>query len=371
MVLRGGRDPLRADLLGRRLRPDRPRAARARLARRGDLLHLGPHEQRGGVPLSALRAACSARTTCPTARTCATSRAASAWATSIGVGKGTVTLDDFDAGRRHLRHRPEPRHEPPADAHRARRPRRGAGATSSASTRCASAALDRFAHPQDVRDLLTGGTAIAELFLPVRINGDVALLKGIMKEVLEEERRRPARCSTGPSSPSTRPASTSSPPRSRRVSWDEIVEQSGVDRDADPRGRREIYVDAERVIACWAMGLTQHKNGGRQHPGGRQPAPAPRQHRQARRGGLPGARAQQRAGRPHDGHLRAPLGRLPRPPRPRRSASSRRASTATTSSRRSRRCTRAARASSSPWAATSSPPRPTPRTPPRPCAAAG
>ena len=44
------------------------------------------------------------------------------------------------------------------------------------------------------------------------------------------------------------------------ASWDEIVAQSGIDRDLIRRAAR-IYIDAERVIACWAMGLTQHKNG--------------------------------------------------------------------------------------------------------------
>ena len=80
--------------------------------------------------------ASSAPTTCPTARTCATSRAAWRCARRIGVGKGTVQLEDFDAGRRHLRHRPEPGHQPPAHAdHPAGRPP-GAAAASSASTRC-------------------------------------------------------------------------------------------------------------------------------------------------------------------------------------------------------------------------------------------
>ena len=50
-----GLEPVRADLLGRRVRPDRRRARAARFARRGDLLHVRAHEQRGGVLLPALR----------------------------------------------------------------------------------------------------------------------------------------------------------------------------------------------------------------------------------------------------------------------------------------------------------------------------
>ena len=49
----------------------------------------------------------------------------------------------------------------------------------------------RFKHPQEFWTWLGAGTQLADLFLQVRINGDVALLKGLMKEVLDAEERRP------------------------------------------------------------------------------------------------------------------------------------------------------------------------------------
>src|SRR5690606_18272882 len=52
-------------------------------------------------------------------------------------------------------------------------------------------ALERFAHPQTVRGWLGGGTGISDQYVQVRIGGDIALLKGVMKIVLEEEARRP------------------------------------------------------------------------------------------------------------------------------------------------------------------------------------
>ena len=51
--------------------------------------------------------------------------------------------------------------------------------------------MTRFKHPQDVLGLIGAGTTLADLFLQVRINGDVALLKGIMKAVFKQEERRP------------------------------------------------------------------------------------------------------------------------------------------------------------------------------------
>ena len=49
--------------------------------------------------------------------------------------------------------------------------------------------MTHFKHPQDVLGWVGGGTELADLFLQVRINGDVALLKGMMKEVLAAEDR--------------------------------------------------------------------------------------------------------------------------------------------------------------------------------------
>ena len=120
MVRRAGRRPLRADLLGRRLRARSPTSCNA-LASPDEavVLHLGPRQQRGGVSLRPLRRASSAPTTCPTARTCATSRAALGLTETIGIGKATVKIEDFELRRRDLRHRPEPGHQPSAHADRA------------------------------------------------------------------------------------------------------------------------------------------------------------------------------------------------------------------------------------------------------------
>jgi molybdopterin-dependent oxidoreductase alpha subunit len=178
---------------------------------------------------------------------------------SIGVGKGTVSLEDFtqaDAifviGQNPGTNHPRMLSTLEAAA------RRGCHIISINPLH--ERALDRFAHPQDVRDLLTGGTAIAELFLPVRINGDVALLKGIMKEVIAEERRRSGQVLDRAFIAAHTSGFEEFAAALEAVPWDEIIEQSGVDRALIRRAAR-VYVEAERVIACWAMGLTQHKNG--------------------------------------------------------------------------------------------------------------
>jgi molybdopterin-dependent oxidoreductase alpha subunit len=124
----------------------------------------------------------------------------------------------------------------------------------------AESGMIRFKNPQEPLGLLGPGTPIACLFLPVRINGDVALLKGIMKEMLERDRRDGKTVlahdyiahHTEGFEPFVRDLEAQS--------WDEILEQSGVSRELI-REAADIAVSSERMIVCWAMGITQHENG--------------------------------------------------------------------------------------------------------------
>jgi molybdopterin-dependent oxidoreductase alpha subunit len=178
---------------------------------------------------------------------------------TIGVGKGTVSLDDISLADAIfvIGQNPGTNHPRMLSALEAAA-RRGCHIISVNPLH--ERALDRFAHPQHVRDMLTGGTAIAELFLPVRINGDVALLKGIMKEVLAEERRRPGQVLDRSFIAEHTSGFDEFAAALDAVTWDEIVEQSGIDLDLI-RKAAQVYINADRVIVCWAMGLTQHKNG--------------------------------------------------------------------------------------------------------------
>ncbi len=125
--------------------------------------------------------------------------------------------------------------------------------------------LIRFKNPQEPLQLLGPGTPLACLFLQVRVNGDVALFKGLAKYMLERDR-----------------ASTSANRGKGLLAhdfiehhtegfeafakdvdatpWEEIVAASGVSRDHIAEAG-EIALASERMICCWAMGITQHQNG--------------------------------------------------------------------------------------------------------------
>jgi molybdopterin-dependent oxidoreductase alpha subunit len=177
---------------------------------------------------------------------------------TLGVGKGTVSLDDFEKADAIfvIGQNPGTNH-----------PRMLSALQSAARRGCHivsvnplhERAMDRFAHPQHVSEMLTGGTSIAEFVVPVRINGDVAFLKGMMKEVMDEERRRPGQVLDRAFIDEHTSGFNEFAAALDAASWDEIVAQSGISRDLI-RKAAEVYIKAERVIACWAMGLTQHKN---------------------------------------------------------------------------------------------------------------
>ncbi|WZO96202.1 FdhF/YdeP family oxidoreductase [Isosphaeraceae bacterium EP7] len=180
-------------------------------------------------------------------------------AETLGVGKGTVSIEDFNHADAIFLMGQNPGTNHPRMLttleHAARR-----GCHIVAINPIHELGLSRFAHPQSPVDMLTGGRQICELFLQVRINGDVALLKGIMKEVLEEERRRPGEVLDHRFIDAHTSGFREFAADIEAASWDEIVESSGIDRELI-RSAAQIYINAKATIICWAMGLTQHKNG--------------------------------------------------------------------------------------------------------------
>ena len=177
---------------------------------------------------------------------------------TIGVGKGTVTLQDFDLADLIfvIGQNPGTNHPRMLSTLRAAK-RRGCKIVH--VNPLPEAGLARFKHPQHPADLLGGGTELTDLFLQVRVNGDVPLLKGLMKEVLEEEKRRPGEVLDRRFIEEKAHGFEEFARALDGVGWDEIVEQGGVAR-AQLQEAARLYAGSERVIVCWAMGLTQHKN---------------------------------------------------------------------------------------------------------------
>lgn len=182
----------------------------------------------------------------------------SALGETIGVGKGTVSLDDFNLAQAIfvIGQNPGTNH-----------PRMLSALQKAKLNGCKlvhinplpEVGMTRFKHPRDVLGWLGSGTTLADLFLQVRINGDVALLKGIMKAVLAAEELATPNVLDHDFIEKHTTGFEEFAAALRSADWDEIVEQSGVSRE-QLEAAAKIFIESDRTIFCWAMGLTQHKN---------------------------------------------------------------------------------------------------------------
>ena len=178
---------------------------------------------------------------------------------TIGIGKGTVTLQDFNEAETIfvIGQNPGTNHPRMLSALEEAK-HNGCRIVSINPIR--ERGLEAFAHPQKPSALLGKSTTISDLYLQVRINGDVALLKGIMKGVLDREAAAPGTVLDHEFIAEHTHGFDDFKAALEKESWDEIVEQSGISR-ADIDAAADIYCEAKSAIICWAMGLTQHKNG--------------------------------------------------------------------------------------------------------------
>ena len=207
--------PLHADRLGRRLPARSGRRCDASRARtRPSSTPPGARRTRRRSSTSC-SCAPSARTTCRTARTCATSRRRVALAEVIGIGKGSVSLDDIHEAELILvvGQNPGTNHPRMLTALETAKQR---GATIIAVNPLPEAGLPRFRNPQTAARPVGRGTELADLHLPIRVCGDLALFQalGSLLVAKEDAARAPAgraRCSTWSSSASTRPGSRRGP----------------------------------------------------------------------------------------------------------------------------------------------------------------
>ncbi|HWL91972.1 MAG TPA: FdhF/YdeP family oxidoreductase, partial [Phycisphaerae bacterium] len=188
----------------------------------------------------------------------------------IGIGKGCVTLHDLEhtdaifiigqnPGTNHPRML--------SSLQRAKATHDGnPGATIVSINPMPEIGSFRFKNPQDLKNplrlpdfLLGKGTELSDLWLPIRINGDVGVLKGIMKEMLAAEERNPGTVFDHDFIRDYTVGFDAFIGDLRAASWDDILVSSGVTRE-QIRAAAETAIKAKRIICCWAMGLTQHKN---------------------------------------------------------------------------------------------------------------
>jgi molybdopterin-dependent oxidoreductase alpha subunit len=183
---------------------------------------------------------------------------------SIGVGKGTVTLEDFD----HcdalfcIGHNPGTNHPRMLTTLREVSKR---GVPIIVVNPLRERGLERFTSPQHPMEMLTlSSTPIASTYYQVKVGGDIAVLKGIMKTLLALDKKNLAEGGPGVLDRDFIKNHTTGVDELLTdidaTSWDAIEEASGLPR-SDIESTGNIYAKAERVIINYGMGITQHRHG--------------------------------------------------------------------------------------------------------------
>lgn len=182
---------------------------------------------------------------------------------SIGVGKGTVRLHDFEHADAIFVFGQNPGTNHPRMLHSLRHAAdRGAHIVSFNTLR--ERGLERFANPQNPLELLTPmAGAISETYLQPHLGGDMAAVRGMVKTLLETHRQRLAQAQQGLFDTDFIANHTQGVDayleQVDATPWSKIEQQSGL-TETQLRNVAEIYSRSPRVICTWAMGITQHKH---------------------------------------------------------------------------------------------------------------
>ena len=220
---------------------------------------------------------------------------------SIGTGKGTCSLDDFEKADLIIVIGQNPASNHPrmmVALHEAKK----RGATVLAINPLRERGFANFSDPKNIGELLRDkGIAVADEIYQVRIGGDFALLKGVMKALLESERATPGMVFDHEFIERHTEGFDALIADLDACDLDDLDCPLGPGRSADARYRRAVTPPRRRGDADLVHGPDPPPAGRGNHPAGGQSRAAARQYRPRRRRRDAGARPLQCAGRPDHG----------------------------------------------------------------------
>lgn len=177
---------------------------------------------------------------------------------TLGVGKGTVTVDDFSKADAIFIFGQNPGSNHPRML-KALQKAAANGCKIVSINPLIEAGLMRFKNPQHLSGIIGNGSALSDLLLQVKINGDMALISAMIKIVFEIAESRPQVINQQFIDEATQ-GFAAFKDSIVQLDLNELIAASGVEEKLI-REAAEIFCNSKRVIACWAMGLTQHHDG--------------------------------------------------------------------------------------------------------------
>ena len=177
---------------------------------------------------------------------------------TLGIGKGSVTLDDFNHADLVIviGQNPGTNHPRMLTALGETKKRDGKIMTINPLP---EVGLMNFKDPQNPLKWIGKGQDLTDLFLQVKINGDVALLKIILKLMKEKEDAVPNSVFNHQFINKKTAGLNELLKDLDNYSIAELLPQTGLPLDKI-EAATQLIINNENIIICWAMGLTQHKN---------------------------------------------------------------------------------------------------------------
>ncbi|MFT6990263.1 MAG: molybdopterin-dependent oxidoreductase alpha subunit [Paraglaciecola sp.] len=176
---------------------------------------------------------------------------------TIGVGKGTVSLHDLEHSEAIFIFGQNPGSNHPRMLTSLQAAKRQ-GAKIVAINPLDEAGLKRFKNPQEVEGVIGAGTALRDVYLPVKINGDVPFLKGLCRALIERDDAGQDVLDKGFIAEYCHGFDIFKEDI-LATSWADIELHSGLTQ-SQINQVADIACGSKKTICCWAMGMTQHKN---------------------------------------------------------------------------------------------------------------
>lgn len=179
--------------------------------------------------------------------------------TTIGIGKGTVTLEDFYDTDLIIIIGQNPGTNAPRMLSALEKGKKN-GAKIIAVNPLPEAGLMGFHNPQAIKGIIGSGGKLADLFLPIKINGDMAFLKAIELLLIELEKKNPGQVFDHEFIKDKTTGFENFEKQFESLDLDHLAFLSGIPKELIIEAA-EMIAFKKRIIVCWGMGLTQQPNG--------------------------------------------------------------------------------------------------------------
>lgn len=177
---------------------------------------------------------------------------------TLGIGKGTVSLLDLEHADLVLLVGQNPGTNHPRQLSALEQTKLNGGRMIAVNP-LPEAGLKRFKNPQKPRGVVGKGVQIADRLLQIRVGGDLALFRALNRLLLEAEDAAPGTVLDHEFIDASTVGFDEFSRHVRATEWDEVLTDTGLTREEIEAVRDEV-LSADRVIVCWAMGLTQHRH---------------------------------------------------------------------------------------------------------------